>query len=96
MVTTLAGEMARRGLEVCVATLTRGEKEYPLAEGVRRLDVGLSEEEEKKGKIGRVRTRIRHLRDCLKKEKPDVKLVDTVDFDCGEKLPFEEAKRVRS
>ena len=72
VVTTLAGEMARRGLDVSIATLTRGEKEYPLPEGVRRLDVGLSEEEEKMGRIGRVRRRIGHLRDCLKKERPDV------------------------
>ena len=72
VVTTLAGEMARRGMEVVIATLATEKEEYPLPEGVRRADVGLSEAENKKGRLSRMRMRIKKLRDCLSKEKPDV------------------------
>ena len=72
VVTTLAAQMAERGIEVCVATLCVSKEEYPLSDKVRRIDVGLSEEEEKKGRLSRMRTRIRRLRECLKKEQPDV------------------------
>ncbi len=72
VVTTLAAQMAERGIEVCVATLCVSATEYPLDERVRRINVGLTEAEEKKNKIARMRTRIKKLRDCLKKEQPDV------------------------
>lgn len=72
VVTTLAGEMARRGMEVAIATLAVEKEEYPLPEGVRRIDVGLNEAESKKGKLSRMRLRIKKLKDCLAKERPDV------------------------
>ncbi|MBR5419980.1 MAG: glycosyltransferase [Lachnospiraceae bacterium] len=72
VVTTLAGEMKRQGLEVTIATLVKGEVEYPLPEGVKRVVMGLSPEEEKSGKLSRMRLRVKHLRDCLREEKPDV------------------------
>ncbi|MCR5126827.1 MAG: glycosyltransferase [Lachnospiraceae bacterium] len=72
VVTTLAAEMAERGIEVCVATLCVSKEEYPLSGKVRRIDVGLTEEEEKKGRLSRMRTRIGRLKACLVKEKPDV------------------------
>ena len=72
VVTTLAAEMAERGIEVCVATLCVSKEEYPLSEKVRRINVGLTEAEEKKGRLSRMRTRIAKLKACLVKEKPDV------------------------
>ena len=72
VVTTLAGEMARRGMDVCIATLAVEKDEYLLPEGVRRIDVGLSETENKRSKPARMNLRIKKLRDCLAKEKPDV------------------------
>ncbi len=72
VVTTLAGEMARRGMDVCIATLATEKEEYPLPEGVRRIDVGLSEAENKRSKLSRMDLRIRKLKNCLAKEKPDV------------------------
>ena len=72
VVTTLAGEMARRGMDVCIATLAVEKEEYPLPEGVRRIDVGLSEDENKRSKPARMKLRIKKLRDCLAKERPDV------------------------
>ncbi len=72
VVTTLAGEMARRGMDVIIATLSEEKEEYPLPEGVRRINVGLSEKENKKGKLSRMRLRISRLKNCLAKERPDV------------------------
>ncbi|MCR5249649.1 MAG: glycosyltransferase [Lachnospiraceae bacterium] len=72
VVCTLAEELERQGKEVLIATLAEEKSEYPLPAGVRRINVGLSEAEEKKGKLGRMNCRVRHLRDCLKKERPDV------------------------
>ncbi|MBR3307857.1 MAG: glycosyltransferase [Lachnospiraceae bacterium] len=72
VVLTLAAEMAAKGIDCVVATLTAEKEEYPLPEGVRRVICGLSEAEEKKGKLSRMRLRIGHLRKCMAEEKPDL------------------------
>ena len=68
----LANRFASEGHEVCVATLWRGEDEFALDPGVTRVDVGLTESDEKKGKLSRMRKRVKNLRAFLKKEKPDI------------------------
>ena len=72
VVTTLAAEMARRGLEVCVATLCVSKEDYPLPANVRRISVGLTAAEEKRSRLSRMRLRIGRLRECMKREQPDV------------------------
>ncbi len=72
VVTTLASEMVKRGIKVVIATLAEENEEYPLPDGVKRIDVGLSDNESKKNKLQRMDLRIRKLRNCLAKEKPDV------------------------
>ena len=58
VVTVLTREMLRRGLEVTIVTEWFDKKaEYPLPEGAKRIDAGLTEEEEKKGRTAQIRLR---------------------------------------
>lgn len=72
VVTTLACEMVKKNIEVVVTTQWQADDEYELADGARRLDVGLTKEEELLD--GKVQRRIRkdRLHEAIKAEKPDV------------------------
>ena len=71
VVCTLAGQFYNNGYEVVIATEWTGKDEYVLAEGVRRIHVGLTDEG---GRIHSFLYRIRALRKVLKEERPDVVL----------------------
>lgn len=72
VVSTLSRKLSDSGHEVMVATQWYSENEYPLADKVKRIDVGLTKEDEKAGRIRKAFTRLFRLRDCVKKEKPDL------------------------
>ena len=72
VVTVLSAELAKMGYEVSIATEWQKENEYPLPNGVKRLDVGLGEEEGKLSRSARIRKRITLLHDAIVEEKPDV------------------------
>ncbi|MBR2123420.1 MAG: glycosyltransferase [Lachnospiraceae bacterium] len=68
----LAGRFACDGQDVTVATEWTGEDEFSLDPEVRRVHVGLTAEDEKKGRLRKAMLRITRLRDFLREEKPDV------------------------
>lgn len=70
VVSILSAEFLKRGFEVGIATEWESEKEYPLAPGIKRYNVGLSEEDEKKGRISKILRRYTHLRNLVKNIKP--------------------------
>lgn len=72
VVSVLSGYFATEGYDVAVATLWQAEEEYELSSGVRRVHAGLTEADEKKGRIYRAVKRVVNFRSVLKREKPDL------------------------
>jgi len=72
VVSNLSNQFAKEGYDVIVATEWEGKDEFELDERVRRIHVGLSEEDETKSRFCRVLIRLINLRKLLKLEKPDV------------------------
>lgn len=73
VVVTLSAEMVRRGLEVCIATAATFDEEYPVPEGVRRIDIGTTQKEEETLSPRTLRKyRQKRLHDALLRERPDV------------------------
>ena len=72
VVSTLSRKLSDSGHEGLVATQWYSENEYPLGDKVKRINVGLTEEDEKAGRIAKAFTRLFKLRDCVKKENPDL------------------------
>lgn len=77
VVNILSGRFAANGYEVLIATEWQGTDEYPLAEGVKRVHVGLEAGEDSGHGLlhGRLRNffrRLSHLRRFLEKEQPDL------------------------
>lgn len=72
VVTTLANHFAGDGYEVLIATEWTAENEFAINEGVRRVHVGLTAEQEKASNRRQFFYRIKNLRAFLKREKPDI------------------------
>lgn len=72
VVTNLAGRFADAGYEVVVATEWIDDNEYELNPKVRRVNIGLTTDDEKKGRIYKYIRRIRYLHEFMINEKPDV------------------------
>ncbi len=72
VVSVLSRSFAKKGYDVVVATQWVAKNEYELHENVRRVSVGLTEKDEKRGRIYRAVKRLFSLRDCIKREKPDL------------------------
>lgn len=72
VVSNLANQFSKEGYDIVVATEWQGENEFALEEKVQRIHVGLREQDEKKNKISKVLLRLKYLRDCIKKENPDI------------------------
>lgn len=72
VVSNLANQFAKENYEVIVATEWQGENEFQLDSRVRRVHVGLKEQDEGKNRIAKILLRVRYLRQLLKREKPDV------------------------
>lgn len=77
VITNLSGELARMGHDVIVATEWRGENEYVLSDAVKRVIVGPTADDLEKGRWRVALLRVTKLRDCIKKEKPDVVIAFT-------------------
>ena len=72
VVSNLANRFAKEGYEVVIATEWYGTDEFALDQKVRRVHVGLTEEDESRSRISKMLRRIWYLRRFMKKEKPDV------------------------
>lgn len=72
MVTTLANRFVADGYQVYIATEWTAENEFSIDERIKRVHVGLTEEQEKKSAKVQFLDRIINLRKFLKKEKPDM------------------------
>jgi glycosyltransferase involved in cell wall biosynthesis len=72
VVTNLANQFVENGYEVLIATEWYGENEFQTDPRVRRVHVGLRPGDEKKSRPMQFYLRVKHLRDFLKKEKPDI------------------------
>lgn len=72
VVSTLANTLAARGYEVVVATEWTEKEEFALDPRVKRVHVGLTDPDRLRGRIGKYLARISYLRDCIRRERPDV------------------------
>lgn len=72
VVSNLANQFSKEGYEVIVATEWQGENEFRLEEKVRRVHVGLREQDEGKGRISKILLRVKYLRRFIREEKPDI------------------------
>lgn len=72
VVSILSQHFVEHGYEVVVATQWYSENEYVLADGVKRVSVGLTETDEKKGRFAKAWSRLTNLRKCIKEESPDL------------------------
>ncbi|TCL59418.1 glycosyltransferase involved in cell wall biosynthesis [Kineothrix alysoides] len=72
VVSNLANQFAKEGYEVLIATQWYGENEFQIDERIRRVHVGLTEEDEKKSRAMQFFLKISHLKAFMKEEKPDV------------------------
>ena len=72
VVTNLAHQFLKEGDEVLIATEGVGENEFQIDPGIRRVIVGPTEEDKKKGRLYQIMRRVTRLREFAKREKPDV------------------------
>lgn len=72
VVANLSGQFAEHGYEVYIATEWQGEDEYTIDSRVRRVHVGPTAEQEKKGRVSVFLARIANLRRFLKEAEPDI------------------------
>ncbi len=72
VVSNLSNRFAASGYEVIIATEWQGEDEFQISDKVRRVHVGLREEDEKKNRLVKFFLRIKYLNRFLKEEKPDI------------------------
>ncbi len=72
VVSNLANRFSKAGYEVIVATEWQGENEFQISSKVRRVHVGLRDEDKKKNRLTQFFLRIYYLKKFLKEEKPDI------------------------
>ena len=72
VVSILSKGFAQQGHDVIVATQWFSEKEYALDERVRRISVGLTDEDADKNRLQKAFCRLFRLRSCVTKENPDL------------------------
>lgn len=71
VVSTLANRLVDK-FDVYIATMWYSENEYELDPRVKRVSVGLTDKQEKEGRLSKAYHRMHNLYDFVKKEKPDV------------------------
>lgn len=74
VIVNLAGQFVEKGIDVIIATEWQAEDEYVPVETVRRIDVGLTQAEEKLGRIKKQTLRKNRLRELIINERPDAVL----------------------
>ncbi|MEG1848708.1 MAG: glycosyltransferase, partial [Lachnospiraceae bacterium] len=72
VVTNLSAQFVQDGYEVIIATEWQAEQEFTLDRKIRRIHVGLTQEEENRSRITKYLLRIKHLKRLLQQEQPDV------------------------
>lgn len=72
VVSNLVNHLVQDEYEVIAATEWQGENEFALDERVKRIHVGLRDEDEGKNRIVKIFLRFQYLRDLIKEEKPDL------------------------
>lgn len=72
VVSILSAAFADGGHKVVLATLWRSDDEYEVDKRVRRMSVGLTADEDRKGRIYKIWARFEKLRKCIKNENPDL------------------------
>lgn len=77
VVSNLVNQLVLKNYEVIVATEWFGEVEFPLDKKVRRVHVGLKQEDENKNRLIKAWLRLKNLRRLLKEEKPDIAIAFT-------------------
>lgn len=95
VVGVLSEMFAGDGYEVVIVTLWRAKEEYPLAEGIRRINLGDDGKLEKAGRIRLAVGRLWNLRMLIRKEDPDlvISFCNKANFRCaycmsGMKIPL--------
>lgn len=72
VVTNLANQFVEKGYQVIIATEWYGENEFQTDSRVKRVHVGLRENDEKKNHLVQFLLRIKYLTKFIKEEKPDI------------------------
>lgn len=72
VVSNLVNQLVKDDYEIIAATEWQGEVEFWLDERVKRVHVGLKDEDQGKNRLLKILLRFKYLRDLIKKERPDV------------------------
>ncbi|MFI3175888.1 MAG: glycosyltransferase [Eubacteriales bacterium] len=72
VVTNLARQFKEAGNDVIIATEWEAENEFVLAEGIRRIHVGLKETDAQSNRIVKYFKRIQYLKELIQEEQPDI------------------------
>lgn len=72
VVSILGSHFVQGGNEVVLTTEWTAQQEYPVDGHIRRIPVGLSAQDEKKGRFTKIWLRYARLRKCIRQEKPDI------------------------
>lgn len=72
VVTNLANQFAKEGYEVFIATEWQEEDEYQIDDAVKRIHVGLRDEDQNKGRVTKFLLRVKYLKKFVREYKPDV------------------------
>lgn len=72
VMSNLVNMFVEEGIEIVLTTQWYAEDEYEVSEKVRRVHVGLMENEIQKSRITKLFIRWKRLRECIRKENPDV------------------------
>lgn len=85
VVSVLSQMFAGDGYEVVIVTLWRAKEEYPLAEGIRRINLGDDAKLEREGRIRLAVGRLWTLRMLIRKEDPDlvISFCNKANFRCA-------------
>ena len=72
VVSNLSNQFAQEGYDVCIATEWYGDNEFELNSRVRRVHVGIADDDAGKGRVYKYFKRISNLRRFVREEKPDI------------------------
>lgn len=77
VVSNLVNQLVEDDYQIVVGTEWQGEEEFALDKRVKRVHVGLREEDDHKNRLVKIFLRFKYLRDLIKEEKPDAVIAFT-------------------